>query len=341
MAKRLHATTLLRVVVYGYVAAVVCLWLMIRFCGDRWWFATLLQYGPRWIYAAPLTAFVPAALAFQRRMLLPLGIALLVALFGLMGLTIPWRNLAGSSNADLRVMSYNIQRYSVSGEKFSQLIDQERPDLIAVQECAGIGKWTDWWKRNTEWYTIHRGELLIASKYPIKHVEYSFSTWPKNRKPVLNAIYCVVAAPQGDIGFCNVHLDTPRRALSAVLDRESIVNLNNIDYAQFRLECRENESKDLAQWLDNLPNSKVVAGDFNMTSDSPVFRRDWKSRRDAFRWAGFGFGTTKQTVIRRRGYGSRIDYVFAGSDRKPIECWVGADMGSDHLPLLADLKSAD
>jgi endonuclease/exonuclease/phosphatase (EEP) superfamily protein YafD len=335
-AQRSWPAFLLTVFVYGYLSVIGAVFVLIRVAGDRWWFATLLTYGPRWIYGAPLLVLIPAALFWRRFLLLPLAFGALFALFGLMGFCIPWQNVVGGPPSDLRVLSYNIRRYSVPGLKFSELLDLEQPDLIAVQECAGIGRWIDWWPRHGEWFTAQRGELMIASRFPIKDVRYSYCQWPPRRSPPLNAIYCLVSTPWGDVGFCNLHFDTPRRALSAVLDRHSILNLNNIDDAQYRLECRRLESRDLRAWLNGFPEPKIVAGDFNMTTDSTIYQRDWSRFENAFSTVGWGLGATKQTVIRRRRYGLRIDHILAGPASTAVESWVGPDLGSDHLPLFAE-----
>ncbi len=332
-----HLHNGLLVLVYGYLLLVAGVMLLLRFQGDRWWFATLVMYGPRWIYAAPLAVLVPAALWIRPRLLLPLLCCSAIAIFSLMGLCIPWRTWGQAESPSLRVLSFNIERYKVPGKEFSALLDRERPDLIAVQECAGVGRWTDWWKRHGEWHTVHRGELLVASRFPIKRVEVSYSRWPPHRRPVLNAIYCVLSTPQGEIGFCNLHLDTPRRALSAVLDRETILNLDKTDYADYRLACRKYESADLLHWLSQFPESKIIGGDFNMAPDSLIYRSDWAGFRDAFQWAGWGFGFTKRTIIRRQEYGLRIDRVLTDGDWTPTRSWTGPALGPDHLPLFADL----
>ena len=39
-----------------------------------------------------------------------------------------------------------------------------------------------------------------------------------------------------------------------------------------------------------------------------------------------------------RVFGVRIDHVLTGDGWRCRRCWVGPDVGSDHLPLLADLS---
>lgn len=74
-----------------------------------------------------------------------------------------------------------------------------------------------------------------------------------------------------------------------------------------------------------------------MPVDSTIYREFWQAYGNAFDRTGFGLGYTKQTVIRGRSYGLRIDHILTGSGWQATRCWVGPDLGSDHLPMIADL----
>ena len=54
-------------VAYAVTALGLCL--LLHLAGDRWWPATLLLYAPRWPWAVPLGALVPAAALARRRLL--------------------------------------------------------------------------------------------------------------------------------------------------------------------------------------------------------------------------------------------------------------------------------
>ncbi len=77
-----------------------------------------------------------------------------------------------------------------------------------------------------------------------------------------------------------------------------------------------------------------MAGDFNLTAEHPLYRRDWSGYVNAFSGASWGLGETMFT----RRIGLRIDHVLAGPDWRPVRCWVGPDVGSAHRPVLADLS---
>jgi endonuclease/exonuclease/phosphatase family metal-dependent hydrolase len=96
----------------------------------------------------------------------------------------------------------------------------------------------------------------------------------------------------------------------------------------------------------------VLLGDFNMTRRNPIYA--WFAAaglRDAFAVAGVGRGWTLPTRI---GHGriqhrlhrlplrpiARVDYIWYTRGLAAEAAWVGADGGSDHLPVLARLALA-
>src|SRR5206468_8061588 len=69
---------LLAATCWAYLAFVLAVWLLIRCAGDRWWPATIMLYGPRWVWAVPAVGPAPFALIYRRRLLWVLGIALAI-----------------------------------------------------------------------------------------------------------------------------------------------------------------------------------------------------------------------------------------------------------------------
>jgi endonuclease/exonuclease/phosphatase (EEP) superfamily protein YafD len=323
----------------AYVVAVVALWALLWLGGDRWWPATLLMYGPRWVYILPLAVLAPAALLWRRGRLPALAAAGLIVVGPIMGLCIPWRTwMGGPSPAEhptLRVLSYNVKRFSPDPEAYQALLGRLKPDVIAIQEHAGWTRLRKQWELPASWHRRQAGEMMVASRHPILRVEVSRCDLAGGR-PVINAMYCVIDTPDGKVGFCCLHLETPRRGLSLILNRGEI-DLGKADAADRQTGLRREESVRLLRWLQRFDEPMIIAGDFNMTADSTIYRRTWSRYRNAFGWAGFGYGYTKQTAIRRRGYGLRIDHILTDENWVPVDCRVGPDLGSDHLPLIADL----
>lgn len=78
----------------------------------------------------------------------------------------------------------------------------------------------------------------------------------------------------------------------------------------------------------------MIAGDFNLVVESAIYRRHWSRCRNAFSRVGRGFGYTR--VLRR--FSARIDHVLSCGSWDPVAVELGPDLGSDHLPLIADFQ---
>src|SRR5438045_2373256 len=88
----------------GYLVFVVALWLTLRFATDRWWVATVVMFGPRWVWALPLTLLLPAVVVVRRRKLLwLLTAAAVVVAVPVMGLCVPLRRVLSPGKAPARV----------------------------------------------------------------------------------------------------------------------------------------------------------------------------------------------------------------------------------------------
>jgi endonuclease/exonuclease/phosphatase family metal-dependent hydrolase len=315
--------------IYAYLVAVVSVWGILFFSGDRWWFGTVLMYGPRWIYAFPMAVFVPLALLWYRRWLWPLGVAALVIVWPIMGLNVPAGGWFESAPPELRVLTYNVQRWQVMGDDFLHLLEEVKPDFAAVQECAAPSRF----KReiSDDWFTHSAGYNVLVSRHPISRCETS------RRGREINGLYCVIETPLGPVGFANIDLLTPRRALKPLLDRDIIFDLSQVDYAQQRIAERWQESEKLFAWVESFPEAnKILAGDFNLTIDSPIYRNVWSAYQNAYSQTMFGYGPTKKTKINVFRYRTRIDHILSTSRLKPLVASLGPDLKSDHLPLIAE-----
>ena len=77
--------------VRSYALAVAAVWGLIHFGGDRWWFATVMLFAPRWLYALPLVALLPWIPLVGLRAYWPLLPAAAILVGPIMGLCIPWQ----------------------------------------------------------------------------------------------------------------------------------------------------------------------------------------------------------------------------------------------------------
>jgi endonuclease/exonuclease/phosphatase (EEP) superfamily protein YafD len=138
--------------------------------------------------------------------------------------------------------------------------------------------------------------------------------------------------------FVNVHLRTPRNGLQAVLDPQTLIDSSKSPCLQVAIQLRRQKSGKVVDWINQFSHQVIIAGDFNMPVDSDIYHQTWSKYGNAFSTAGLGFGYTKTSDILGWQYGSRIDHILSGRSWRPCRCWIGPDVGSDHLPLVADLS---
>jgi len=314
---------------WAYLATAVVLWLTIRLGADRWWLATLIAYGPRWVWIVPAFAVLPAVLWLTRarwRMGGVAALAGLIVLFGVMGFRVPFPLRSGDGGRTIRVLSFNADGFGSGVGRFVDLIAQVKPDFIAIQESGGDPALAATLGERGWHVVVHDGQTA-ASKFPVVRTDriLSLDTWRTA------AVHYTLRTPFGEVVVATVHLDTPRHGFTPVLHREAgaIVSLRrDIDY-------RRQGARRAAAWIAGFGTPAIVAGDFNMPTDSAIFRECWATPyTDSFLAAGFGLGNTKFTKL----WGVRIDHVLVGPGWHVRRCRVGPDIGSDHCPLIAELE---
>ena len=310
---------------WGYLVLAIALWALVRFASERWWVATLLLFGPRWLALLPLAVLGPAAL-LRRRSLLVVGAAVAIVLFAVMGLCVPFRTLAPNSAAGPRVcvLTCNMHRHALDFLTFRTTLEQVHPDIVVLQEWSSaydpLFQWGDW--------HMHRdGELLLASRFPIEQIEnLSNGRWGSAG----DATAYGLRTPSGTLEVINIHLASPHGALEAVLDRES----GAAAQLQANSDLRLQQSMLLTNYAHVADVPVLISGDFNTPGQSSIFHRSWSGLTDAYDRAGFGLG---HTYFSRRN-AVRIDHVLYDRHWVCDRCWVGPDVGSPHRPLIAELR---
>ena len=315
-----------------YAAAVAAVWAVL-YLGDVHWLPTLLLFGPRWVYAIPLLLIVPL-MAIMRLIVSTLvvsGISCL--LLGVVsGFCIPQPATIRSSAAEtpmIRIFSCNVQGLPDGPELFQELVARLDPDILALQECdQSIA--LDWLEG---WQIYRRGQLVIASRHALRELSFSRRHIAGEDREPVNVLQCVVTVEGHEVQVCNVHLRTPRRGFEQLLE----LRPSALAAMQAEIHHRLLESRQIESGLRKAQAPLIVCGDFNMPEDSAIYRRCWSHLQNAFSRRGLGCGYTKRTTLRGWSYGMRIDHVLMDEAFEARHCWVAGDVGSDHLPIVADL----
>jgi endonuclease/exonuclease/phosphatase family metal-dependent hydrolase len=245
-----------------------------------------------------------------------------------MGLCLPWRRLTQSSDpqAQIRVLTCNLERGNLTIELLNALVEETQPDLIALQETSAVPGLSIVSQRH--YYTMTFRGLCLISRYPIDRVE---NVADRERGLRGAAIRVRLTTPAGPVQLVNVHLETPRQGIEAVIDTDT----HQPSVLTAGIASRWHFSDVMSTWLDERQQEPlVVAGDFNMPTDSAIYRRYWSRYANAFSQAGWGYGYTKYTSW----FGARIDHVLTDGALRCRRAWVGPDVGSDHRPVIADLE---
>jgi endonuclease/exonuclease/phosphatase (EEP) superfamily protein YafD len=306
-------------------------WVLVAGFGDRLWWTLPLLYGPRWATVLLFFGLLPALL-WARRSAVKAGLLMVpIFVFGLVDYHLPYGKLESQQALPLRVMEVNMG----GGGRVSAIlaeIERSQPQLIVIAECGS--NIADVIKATGDWFveTSNSG-LCFASRWPLLawEVRDQSDFWQMNGSGAIARAF--VVSPAGTIRVGMLHLETPREALQEFMDLSTIPTLG--DETRSNIAQRELESSVARAWIfdgEELPT--IVAGDFNLPVESAIYRRHWSDLRNAFSRSGFGTGYTKQT----RFWGSRIDHVLTTADIVSAKAWTGPDMGSDHLPLFADLS---
>jgi len=320
------AVALARVAVWAYLSTALLATLVLWWLGDEWWLATVMLFGHRWLLLLPAFPLAVAALAIRARVFPVVLLASLVVLGPFMGFRTGWRAwLRGAAEPELTLATFNVEgNANPRTDEIPGVLESLGADLMLFQECtarlaeaaARLEAWAVWRVRG----------LCMASRYPIDSSAV-MEEFEVSAGSIGNVAFHVVRHPAGPLRVGLLHLETPRSGLAGLRYRGELSQLRR------NLIMREGGSSRASRWLDGL-GAEIFAGDFNMPVESRIYRRYWGDCANAFSRTGRGFGYTR--VLLR--FSVRIDHVLTCRGWEAVRTWVGPDLGSDHLPVIAELR---
>lgn len=316
---------LLRLTCWLYLLTLIAAWWLL-YAGEAWWPATVLLFGPRWLLALPLVALLPLAF-WRRRRFLSVLLAAAVVVFGpVMGFVVPWDRLfePAGEGTSVRVLTCNMHYRVYDSTPLDALLRDAKPDIVVLQE---------WHEKNQSavlaepgWHIRRTYSLMLASRFPIRKTTL---LGKHSMRPEGLVERCELDTPAGITTLFSLHLASPRLGLSQVAEKGE----EGASSIETNSDLRWRQSEFIARQAEKVQGPLLLAGDFNTTSESLLFRRTWDGYTDAFTAAGWGWGYTFKTRI----LGTRIDHILLGKGWRCTQCWVGPFVGSPHRPLLADI----
>ncbi len=313
---------------WAFAALVLTVLGLIRWVGPSWWGVTLLLFLPRWLYLGPIPVLALAsARAGRPSDWATQGAIALVVAGPLMGVSLPIRQLARSrlEGTRVRILSFNLGTGRIDALLLIRLIEQERIDLIAFQEGTTPDPTLDAYL-SRGWYRDRT--RFLASRFPIVSEMAPLiddSTTEERHSARLNRVR--LRLPSGaEFILGSVHMPTLRFGFYRLFGGNVAGMKLHIDW------WRHEMGRVIGALSDVRGTPLLVGGDFNMTTDDSTMAALATQFSFGFEEAGWGYGYTRPTTFPW----FRIDHILASPEWVFTRCWVGADLGSDHLPLLAE-----
>lgn len=313
---------------WGYAGLVLALLAATRL-GDRWWLPTALLYLPRGLWLAPLPLLAVGARKSRGRRG-AWGVQALAGLLVLgpyMGFNLPIGREARARGVRFRVLSLNRAAEAVDRHKLAALVEREDVALVLFQEPSyrPDGEFLPrGWVRDGAHQVATRFEIVREWGWDEPYYEYG--VWPVRLGRVR------LRTPEGaEFVAASVHFPTIRYGFERLA-------AGDVDGMRGQIGWRLYQRDRLLAGLDEVGDLPLLfGGDFNATPDSPLFDPIRARFRSAFERAGWGFGYTRPTRLPW----VRIDQLWVDDRWAVARCWVGPDLGSDHLPLIAEVVLRD
>lgn len=267
--------------------------------------------------------------------------------------SIPGVRRAGA--APLKILDYNISS-TLYGERRTplfELIQRENPDLIFIQEINSsdqklfrrrLGERYPYQLWADRFENYNGGAIL--SRMPFKE-EHNIDLGTPYMSGHTNINHAVIRLRGEEVHLFNGHLYPAGHAfLQLIFGKRTLES----SLAQTRLayQRRMAEAEQLEQLVGRIKAPVIVAGDFNDTPNSPLYRRFDATLQNAFATAGWGLGTTWGHYNLKGSFPPslrfilfdflRIDQLFASHQFRILEARVIPLAISDHKPQVVRLS---
>ncbi len=297
------------------------------FAGPPWWIRMIDNFA-FWLFAFAPLALIFAAFARMRRAT-AFNAALVVA--GLMWFGPRFLPRATAEPEGLRVITFNMLHHNPRHDDITEWLREADADIVFMQEVADqivAGEWSGfdlYPYRAVQVTDLGLWKDMILSRYPILSAEnLPIGMQGSTQQRV------VVKIEGQDVALYNVHIAGPA------------INFRRIP--MYDDMHRDAKIAALLAILAEETRPYIMAGDFNMTEFAPMYGKMAEVMCDSYVEAGVGIGAswpTAGTIIffpEIMPALMRIDYVWHSEGFRAVDAEVGPRLGSDHLPIIAELE---
>ncbi len=282
----------------------------------------------------------------KRKVLLSIGVLIIAYIFFNPFIKISTDGNIEDFEKSINLLSLNVHLFNAYEENsvknvskiFENLLADQQPDIICIQEYYR-DKAPDFseypyqyihFKKTTNRKGVTKENVLghaILSKYPIVNSgAFDFN------KTYNNSIYADVVVDKDTIRVYNLHLKS-----MGILPSVSLLQEGDKEKLRKRLSnsfvVQEEQMMAILEHKNASPYPVLLAGDFNNTSFSYIYRKIGTDMKDAFLERGNGIGATYLFD----SYPMRIDYIFTSDAFEVLKFNAVKQTFSDHYPVTATI----
>ena len=292
-----------------------------------WRFIALINNIAPYLFLPVVFGLMIALLLRARRLS---GLYLLGTLVGALWILpplIPTQfNNSSAEGTQIEIVSFNLYPDNPTLDEASAWISAYAPDIVALQEMpndmSAFANFDSFYNERIA-QTVERGNI-VYTQYPVidtSDIEID--------NGIIQRLVLDIEGMQ--VALYNVHLIMPLN------DREADWLILRYDEAR-----RNAQIEQLIDIISQEPLPIIMVGDFNLTEWSPIYHRLAGVLDDAYRNTSWGIGATFPASASEEisaGYPRlfRLDYVWYSEELSATTAVVGANLGSDHLPLRVEL----
>jgi vancomycin resistance protein VanJ len=323
----MHKRSLFSHVSWIYIG-LIALWLLLRaiFSDQIWWLALLNTFAIYLFVPLPLLLLVSL---WQRHWTLVFGLAIpTVIFFALFGtLILPKPSATQIPNAAITAMTFNVLTSNKDTDALVHAIRAAQPDILGMQELTKSKRAAlqAAFSNELPYHTFDNpnsfGNVGLMTGFPIEIAR------PITLPTAQPALYARLRVHDQQVHVFVAHL-TPNH-----LFKNPAINLATA--ASNAFVRRAAEITFLREELRGLSSPALLLCDCNLTDTSQAHAELSAFLSDSFRETGWGLRNTNAADILPL---QRVDYVWHSAGLIAITAEVGQAGGSDHLPVIVQLR---
>lgn len=240
----------------------------------------------------------------------------------------------------LKVVTFNVWIYNEQLSNVEAWMEMVEPDIVLLQEItSGLASGDSSINSRFPYHASQVGSIdnfgsLLLTKYPILSEEsltilenHSLTRYTIDVNGRIIALY-------------NIHMPQPLGKNHVPLSSDDTIVQNIISYDS---GGRNEQIRRLIRRVETEKYPFIIGGDFNMSDQAVIYGELSAVMADSFRQGGTGSGRTWPILVLDHISPLippllRVDYIWHSEALRTVEAFLGPELGSDHLPLVAELE---